>query len=312
MAERVPRVSVIVPAHNCAEYTLETVESILGQTYTDYQLLVVDDGSTDHTRVALQKFGDRIQYIYKENGGACSARNLGICMSKGEFVACLDCDDLWLPEKLACSVLKLEENPEAAFVYTGCYMIDLEGNIIDQVRNLCEPNGNPYLSILGDGAIPAPTVVMRRSCLEKVGLFDEKIFIPADKDLWLRLSRHYPICRIEQPLSKYRMASNYTLKNIRLSLDENLYVLEKQFDGNCDISDRAKDRYRQQVLNIHAMMYRKVGDVNNAKKLLWRAMTEYSFTVSLGLNWAISLLGIRAWNGIANLRSAMLGFRYRE
>ena len=306
MHENPPRVSVIVPAYNSAEYTLETVDSILAQTYTDYELLVVDDGSTDHTSTALQVYGNRIQYLYKDNGGACSARNLGIRLSKGEFVACLDCDDLWLPEKLTQSVAKLEENPSAAFVYTGCYLIDSGGEVTGWVRNLCDPTETPYLSMLGNGAIPAPTVLIRRDCLEDVGLFDESIFIPADKDLWLRLARKYPICRVDQILSKYRLASNFTLKNIALSLDEYLYVLEKQFDDNPELSDRSKDHYRQQTLYVHAMMYRKMGDVKNARQLLWRAMSECSLSISLCLNWLLSLMGIKVWNGIANIRLALL------
>lgn len=93
-----PKVSVNMPAYNSARYTIETVESVLAQTFRDFELIVVDDGSTDNTRGPLEPYSARIQFVYKENGGACSARNVGIGMSRGEYVACLDCDDLWLPE----------------------------------------------------------------------------------------------------------------------------------------------------------------------------------------------------------------------
>jgi glycosyltransferase involved in cell wall biosynthesis len=312
MSDQSPRVSIIVPAYNNADYTFETVESILAQTYTDYEVLVVDDGSTDHTCDVLRQFGNRIKYVYKENGGACSARNLGIEMSRGEFIACLDCDDLWLPEKLAHSIATFDENPEAAFVYTGCYLIDAEGKVVGQVRNLCEASEKSYSAVLGNSAIPAPTVVIRKSCLDKVGLFDECIFIPADWDLWLRLSREYPICYVDHVLSKYRLASNFTMKHISLSLDEHMYVLDKQFDGNTMFANRDKDHYRQQVLYMHAMMYRKNGDADNARRLLGRALLEYTTTgvrwaISMGLNWLISLLGIRVWTGVAKLRLKALG-----
>ena len=134
MAQGCPEVSVVVPAYNSVAYTVETVESVLGQTYSDLELIVVDDGSTDHTREALRPYFDRIQYVYQENEGACRARNLGITLSKGEYVACLDCDDLWLPNKLEQSISVLEANPGAAFVFTACYTIDPDGHILDEIR----------------------------------------------------------------------------------------------------------------------------------------------------------------------------------
>ena len=97
MAMGYSKVSVVIPAYNNAEYTIETVDSILQQTHREFEIIVVDDGSTDGTREALKKYGNAIQYVYKENGGACSAMNLGISMATGDYIACLDCDDLWLP-----------------------------------------------------------------------------------------------------------------------------------------------------------------------------------------------------------------------
>jgi glycosyltransferase involved in cell wall biosynthesis len=304
-----PKVSVIVPAFNSADYTVETVESVLQQTYEDFELLVIDDGSTDNTRDALEPYADRIQYIYKENGGACSARNFGIRLSKGEYVACLDCDDLWLPEKLAHSVAALDANPAAAFVYTGCYLIDSAGQIIDQVRNLCDPDSDVYRSILNNGAIPAPTVVMRRVCLDDVGSFDERIFIPADKDLWLRLARKHPICCVPLQLSKYRLASNYTLKNIGLSLEENLYVLDKQFGDANELPAQVKEQALRQTLYMHAMMYRKIGDIKSARETLWTALSKHGFDWSNAVNYTLSLLGARVWDGVASVRSGLARYR---
>ena len=128
------RVNVIVSAYNSADYT---VESILCQTHRDFELLVDDDGSTDHTREALQAYEGRIRYIYKENG-SCSAHDLGIRESAGEYVACLDCDDLWEPDKLEHSAAALGAHPDAALVFTGCYLIGAEGRVVDILHGLCE------------------------------------------------------------------------------------------------------------------------------------------------------------------------------
>lgn len=303
------KVSVVVPAYNNADYTVETVASVLAQTYGNREIIVVDDGSTDHTRDALKKFGDEIRYVYKENGGACSARNLGIGMSTGVYVACLDCDDLWLPEKLAYSVAALDANPQAGFVFTGCYLIDGTGCSIGQVQNLCDSAGDAFRGMLAGGAVPAPSVVMRRKCLEEVGLFDEKIFIPADLDLWLRLARRYPVCRVDAPLSKYRMDSNYTLKNIRLSLDEHLYVLDKLSTEEGGVPPGLEEKVRRRFLYMHAMMYRKIDDVDHARQTLKRALEECPFSWSIFANYAMSLVGLRAWNWVAWLRGTLVGNR---
>lgn len=124
-----PKVSVIIPAYNMAWYTLETVESVLKQTFRDYEIIVVDDGSADNTKDLLHPYIEsyRITYIYKENGGASSARNVWIRASQGEYVALLDCDDLWLPEKLEFCVNVLDNKPEVGLVYTFFYRIDRKG-----------------------------------------------------------------------------------------------------------------------------------------------------------------------------------------
>jgi glycosyltransferase involved in cell wall biosynthesis len=296
------KVSVVIPAYNSVDYTVETIESALAQTYQDREIIVVDDGSTDNTREVLKKFGDAIQYIYKENGGACSARNLGISRSTGEYIACLDCDDLWLPEKLEYSIDALEVELEASFVFTRCLLIDAAGVEVGEVGGLCKPGQAAYQSILMGGAVPAPTVVIRKSHLARVGFFDEKIFIPADKDLWLRLARESIVCYVDHPLSKYRLSSNYTLRNIDLSLRENIYVLEKQFENTGDIALELRRKVLQENLFVHAMLYRSIGDGENAQKMLWQAFLQNPFNWQILANMCLSLLGISAWNRVAKLR----------
>ena len=210
-----------------------------------------------------------------------------------------------MPEKLAHSVAALDAHPDAAFVYTGCYLVDSAGQITAEVRNLCDPDSDMFRSILDNGAIPAPTVVMRRECLDAVGAIDERIFIPADRDMWLRLVRKYPVCCVPLELSKYRLASNYTLKNIGLSLEENLYVLNKQFKEADELPAQVKERALRQTLYMHAMMYRKVGDIKSARKTLWIALREHGFDWSNAVNYAISLLGARVWDGVASVRAGL-------
>ena len=121
------KVSVIIPAYNKAELTVKTVESVLDQTYGNIEIIVVDDGSTDDTKERLTSYAGRIEYIYKENGGACAARNLGIKKARGEYLAFIDCDDIYLPRKIEKAVECFNENPRFGFVHTPVYFIDEKG-----------------------------------------------------------------------------------------------------------------------------------------------------------------------------------------
>ena len=304
MSEDQCKVSVIVPAYNSADYTVETVESILAQTYTDYEILVIDDGSTDHTRETLAPYGDRIKYIYKENGGACSARNLGLEMSQGEYIACLDCDDLWLPEKLEKSVAVLDADPMLAFVFSRCYTIDAKGDTIDEVGYSFDPD-DTYRCLLYENYVIAPTVLMRRACLDRVGCFDESIFIPADWDLWLRLAKHFPIASIDCPLSKYRLASNYTLRNVEQCIRESAYVIEKQFQAAPELLDTEKRRIKGCMLVTNGMFYRKLADAANARSMLGRAIRMYPYDWRPYVHFFLSLFGCSAWNTLANSKRAV-------
>jgi glycosyltransferase involved in cell wall biosynthesis len=273
-----PLVSVVIPAYNSAAYTVETVESVLAQTYRDLEVIVVDDGSTDSTREALAPYVGRVQYIYKDNGGACSARNEGIRHAKGEYLACLDCDDLWLPDKLECSLPVLEQDPEMGFVCTPCYIIGSSGEHLGETRYPFDRD-NAYMNLLAENYVLAPTVVMRRSCLDHVGHFDESIFIPADWDLWLRLACRFRVGYVERPLSKYRLASNYTLRHADKFVREADYVLEKQLRAAPQLSPRAQDRLRSRLQLTHALLYLKAGNPPGARRVLRRAIAIHP------LNW---------------------------
>lgn len=292
-----PLVSVIIPAYNSAAYTVETVESVLAQTYRNFEVIVVDDGSTDHTREALAPYADRIHYLYKSNGGACSARNEGIRHAKGEYIACLDCDDLWLPDKLEYSLPVLEQNPDMGFVFSLCYTIDSVGKITGEVHYTFELE-QAYLGLLMQNFVMAPTVVMRRSCLEQVGLFDESIFIPADWDLWLRLAHRFRVGYVNRPLSKYRLASNYTLRHVEQFVRETEYVLKKQFRLAGDLSTRQRNQAQQRLLVTQSLLYSQAGEYKQALRLLGNAIVQYPFSWQFYGQFGFPLLGHATWQRV--------------
>lgn len=228
------KVSVIIPAYNKSEYTRRTVESVLIQTYSNVEIIVVDDGSSDETAKVMSQFAGRIHFIQKVNGGCCSARNAGIRKSSGEYLTFLDCDDLLCPEKLQQCVDYLDKNPRFGFVYTAAYFIDENDQIVGSYNHPRSKEGKILDSLIAGNFICNSTVVVRREVLEEAGLFDETIFIPADWDMWLRLSKVSQAGYINQPLLKYRVTDNYTFNRIDKGQEEERYVLEKFFKGYPD------------------------------------------------------------------------------
>ncbi len=232
-----PKVSVIIPAYNKAELTRRTVDSVLGQTYSDIEIIVVDDGSKDHTRVAMAAYGHKIKYVYKENGGACSARNEGIRQASGQYIALLDCDDLYVPAKIEQSVRYLQDRPDAGFVHTAAYFIDAQDKKLDTYSHpQSRLRGGALKRLILKNFICNSTVVARRECFTKAGLFDESIFVPADWDMWLRLSEVAAPGYIDEPLTMYRVTDNYTFNKTEQSRMEESKVIAKFFERNLGLS----------------------------------------------------------------------------
>jgi glycosyltransferase involved in cell wall biosynthesis len=183
-------VSVVIPTFNCADFLVEAIRSVLAQTYQEYEIIVVDDGSTDHTETALRQFGNRVRYIRQEPGGPSVARNRGILEARGKLIAFLDADDLWRPTKLARQVECLNHHPEAALVYTDFTRGPNPGSNNDSRLTAYKPRdpADPFHALLEENFIATPTVVVRRETLARSGLFDPTLKGSEDFDLWLRLA----------------------------------------------------------------------------------------------------------------------------
>jgi len=184
-----PRVSIIIPAYNRANMILTALKSVLAQTYPDWEAIVVDDGSSDNTREVVAGVKDaRVRYIYQENKGLPGARNAGIRASSGEYVAFLDSDDAFLPEKLALQVPVLDANPDLCLVAGGFIEVDMNMRPLHEIRPWVK---NPTLDLLDwvrtcSFCVGSPLV--RRGWLERAGLFDENMRYVEDWDLWLRMA----------------------------------------------------------------------------------------------------------------------------
>ena len=202
-----PKVSVITAAYNHVQFVRQSVESVLNQTYRDFEHIVVDDGSSDGTSDVLKSFGDRINYIRQENKGVASARNHGIRKSSGDYIAILDSDDAWMPHKLERQMPIFEERPETAVVYSQACIIDAAGKMRNSDDLLGEPL-NPetaFADLLRHDPIPVLTAVVKRKCIDELGGFTESLTAISDWDLWVRISARWPIAFIREPLALYRI-----------------------------------------------------------------------------------------------------------
>ncbi|MEL6929631.1 MAG: glycosyltransferase [Cyanobacteria bacterium J06600_6] len=184
-----PLVSIVIPVYNGEKYIQTAVNSVLEQTYQNYEIIVIDDGSTDNTRQKLHPYHEQIRYVFQENSGSAAARNLGIKLAKGEFIAFLDSDDFWLmPEKLEKQVALFGDRPSLGGINTGWQIVDGEGKPIKTVQPWHKAPKLDLETWLKKKCVRTSAMIFRRQWLEKVGGFDEELRQSHDVDLILRLS----------------------------------------------------------------------------------------------------------------------------
>jgi len=205
-----PLISVVIPTYNHGQFIEEAIESVLAQTYKNLEVIVIDDGSTDNTRQALEKYNKEINYIYQKNIGVSSARNRGISVAKGELIAFLDSDDAWLPEKLELQADLMSENKSISLVACGVYITDYLGGI---KREWTPKNPLTHTEFLGqlrirNDFINSSSALVRRECFKRIGGFDESLQFGEDWDMWLRIAKYYEMRFVEKPLVKIRKHSN--------------------------------------------------------------------------------------------------------
>lgn len=204
-----PLISVVIPTYNRKQIVLEAIKSALQQQPKNYEVIVVDDGSTDGTDSYLESLKLPIRIIRKENGGVSTARNLGIKQSAGKLIAFLDSDDLWLPGILKAQSNYLESHPVIPLVYVDQF-IELKGKRIDVTRFTMKKLTHQEMSRFDlPGFAQSPpihisSVLVRKSILDEVGYFNEHLKIHEDTDMWNRISEKYELGYIEKPLTVFR------------------------------------------------------------------------------------------------------------
>ena len=224
-----PKVSVIIPTYNCAEYLPQAIESILAQTYKDYEIIVVDDGSSDGTDAVLAKYGDKIRCLRQENQGPGAARNSGIRNSRGTLVAILDADDKWFPQKLEIQCEYMASHEEIGLVFSDANSFDENGTkTVAYNRNYRRVfEGQVFDKLILKNFIGSNTIMVRKECLDEVGLFAENTMVAEDWHLWLRIAKRYFIGYIDQPLVMYRLSPGTLTANSAKAYPYRIQVMEE-------------------------------------------------------------------------------------
>jgi len=247
-----------MPAYNAARYLPFAIDSVLAQTFADWELVLVDDGSTDATGAVVDqyrsKLGSRLQYIPISNQGIAAARNVGLAAARGEFIALLDADDVWLPHRLERGVAAMEGDAEVGLVHARVMRIDMLGSVTGQLK--VEPkylSGRIARHIYSRRAhIICATVLFRKICLESAGRFDETMRVTEDRDLWFRIALRYKIAYINEVLAHYRLSPASITKNLDRLRRGQLFFVDKHYQAGAATWP--------ELMRARGNIYREYGD----------------------------------------------------
>jgi glycosyltransferase involved in cell wall biosynthesis len=224
-----PSVSIVMAAKNYARFLPEAVESVLAQTFSDWELLIIDDGSTDNTPDVVHPFlaDPRVRYTRADRLGQPRAKNLGITLARGEFIAFLDADDAWEPEKLEKQLPLFHNRPEVGVVYCRRRLMDEAGNLMPRRQSPQPPRGRILDRMIVQNHVCFSSAMVRRIVFSHVGMFDPEWDLAIDYDLWLRVARHYEFDVVDEELVRYRTGHGNLSKKQADRVDTALSIMRR-------------------------------------------------------------------------------------
>ena len=260
-----PQVSVIIPTYNRGWILKEAIDSVLAQDYKDFELIVVDDGSTDNTSEVLAPYGNDIRIFFQKNKGVSAARNRGITEASGQYIAFLDSDDLWLPRKLSTQINFFNQMPDALICQTEEIWIR-NGRRVNPKKRHKKLSGMIFEPSLELCLVSPSAVMIRRSLFDRVGEFDVTLPACEDYDLWLRTSCRFPVHLVDTPLIIKRGGHDDQLSSMK-GLDKfRIKAIEKIIKSNrlSDDQYRAAVKTLKEKCEIYAAGCRKRGRTEEA------------------------------------------------
>lgn len=298
-----PTISVVIPTYNRARYLPEAIQSVLNQTYRDFEIIVVDDGSTDDTQSILQAWIGQglIRYHYQDNAGVSAARNTGVELAQGRLIAFLDSDDLFMPAKLEKQVAIFEQTPDLGFVHCSFMKFNDQGQHLGE-RNTSRFQGRVYPRMLHEWSVlmATPCMLMRKDVLEEVGGYDEHMTWAEDLDLWRRIARHYPIDLVPEVLVKVRVHDASASQQRAKAVPHFRRYLDKAFAQDPSLG---ADFVRHSYATLYAQMGKNMlanGDqqaIQLARQLARQSIQIRPLQISGYLIVLASMLGsgLRSW-----------------
>jgi hypothetical protein len=258
ISDKTHLISVIIPTYNSGRFIAQAVQCVLDQTYRQFEIIVIDDGSTDTTKDVLREFNGHIRYCYQENRGPSAARNAGIAVAKGDYICFLDADDIWTPNKLEVQLAFMAQNDDIGLVFsdeeevsqaTGLHRSILAKTMFrsDIVSQL--PIHDAFEKLLIENFIPTSMVMARKKCFGKAGLFDESLRVVEDRDMWLRIAAYFNIACVPVILGKKRAHESNISRDAGLTL-------------RCRIDVLGKARHQYPSLAPAAIIHTLVADAN--------------------------------------------------
>lgn len=280
-----PKLSVIMNCLNCQKYLKEAIDSVYSQTYKQWEIIFWDNASTDTSAEIARSYDGRLRYFKGEKTIPLGeARNLAIEKARGEYIAFLDCDDVWLPEKLEMQMECLESNNDAALVYSDSLVIDDGGSLIREkfLKGQRFYSGFVFEKLLYYNFIPILTTVVSKKVLEEVGAFNTNYRFVEDYDLLLKIAESNRIYLLDKPLAKYRIHRTNLSKNIDLLVMEELqlvdYWMNKKKDLNNDTRravNRKKIFLHMRLLKFYILTFRYGNALKEIMKTL-KILSEYN------------------------------------
>jgi glycosyltransferase involved in cell wall biosynthesis len=267
-------VSVIIPAYNAAAYVNDAIRSALQQTWLDREVLVIDDGSSDATPAVVRGFGDQVRYIRQENAGVAAARNRGIGEARGQFIAVLDADDVWLPEKLELQVAELTR--DSAIVAVGCgAQLTTHDLKVTATTTPSPASFEDLLLLRGNGGLGGSAPVMRTDVVRSIGGYDTALSTSADLDLAVRLMAAGRTHTLRAPLFLYRQHGTNMHGSVSLMERDMERLLRKARDSGSPAAARLYRRAMARLHEVLAASYWEVGNRSAAARCLATAFRHH-------------------------------------
>ncbi|HET7845419.1 MAG TPA: glycosyltransferase [Xanthomonadales bacterium] len=298
-ALRPPRVSVLMPVYNGERWIREALDSALAQTFRDFEIVVFDDGSTDSSRAIALEYQaanpGRVRVFWQDNQGLARVRNATLRVARGDLLAFLDCDDVWLPHHLATAVACFDREADLAMVHANIVRIGPSGEVLDPARPRWRARhcGDPFASLLlRREHISNVTAVVRRSVLDRVGDFDPRFHGCEDRDLWLRVAHDFPVRYVDEVTAYYRMHGSNTSGNLDRMLGARRQLVDKFATTR---RGRALRRRALAAIEMEAgAILRDAGRMRDARYAYLRAALRQPSRMAIWKGLAATLVARRA------------------